>query len=144
MGKKQDLEIKLFEKETTLMEGESLGPYTCGATDPSFVNSEIYVDTTIRLNYKDITEGSPIARAERTKAIQLPDIYERMLIQSTIRSINDAAIHELSHQYSKCGHGGFDAEQNAYKDKYIRNYSEKDFEAATKKILDWCEIDYQK
>lgn len=127
MGKKPDLETKLFGREPTLMQGESLGPYTCAATDPDFKTSEIYVDTAIKLSYEDLKD--------RTKTGHFSD---RRLAKLAIREIIDSALHELSHQYSKCDHNELAVARNLRRYPYARSYTEVSFEKAIGKILSWC------
>jgi hypothetical protein len=132
MGKKPDLEIKLFYKEDTLMSGESQGPYTYGATDPDFKHSEVYADNILINECGDVMNHLEIKDASR-----LPFRYKQKLIKIVVREINNFALHELSHKYSKCGHYKQLA-QNTYKNSYIHSYTERNFDDAIKKILDWC------
>lgn len=127
MHKKPDLEMKLFGKELTLMEGESLGPYTCGATDPAFRSSEVYVNTSVKLGYQELMDEAPV------KAYSELDI-----IKTAIKNINDTSLHELSHKYSKCGHNNLSIAQGLRENPYIRVYAETSFEEAIGKILCWC------
>ena len=135
MGEKPDLEMKLFYREKTLMSGESLGPYTCGATDPDFKHSEVYVDNAVRLDYWE-SSNSPAFNVYTSGS----QTHMQYLIRKAIRAINDSSIHELSHRYSKCGHSNLISAQGLDKNGYIRDYTEKDFEHVIKKILDWCDV----
>ncbi|MCL5101655.1 MAG: hypothetical protein M1348_03540 [Candidatus Parvarchaeota archaeon] len=140
MAEKSDLEVKLFQREESLMDGESLGPCTLGATDPEYQKSEIYQDNIAKNAYEEL--GSKLLPNKR-----LTPGAEAALIHSIERDTIDYSIHELSHQYGKCKHS--DPGTKWGPDEYIepqlwnesiriKTYSQKNFEMAIKNILDWC------